>query len=421
MKKNLICLSALALMVACLISTQALALNVQSLRPSPGFVKGFQVFTSESLPKYYLAVGITTNLSNHPLEQTPAGATNRVAGVVDQFVTADFLVSYGVTNWLDINLDIPVGLYHNIAPTFIPNRDKGGGDMGDISLNTKITLYNANVTKTHLGLAVIPFITLPTGRESIYFGDANVTGGLILAGDWQLKSNRFYINFGTRFRESENINNNLLVDHEFIYGLGFERPLVKHWDLDVILELYGSTNYDNFLVEDISSPLEGFFLLKKQWLKNKNLTTYAGAGMGLTNGYSLPNVRVIGGVSYAFNAKPKKRKIIKLEGKVHFDFDKAKIKTVSYPVLDKVVKTMKKYSSIKHVTIEGHTDSKGSDSYNRVLSHKRANAIKKYMLSKGIAAKRLSTVGLGETQPIASNTTEKGRYMNRRSVFVIDK
>ena len=70
--------------------------------------------------------------------------------------------------------------------------------------------------------------------------------------------------------------------------------------------------------------------------------------------------------------------------------------------------------------IEGHTDSIGSDSYNQALSERRAQAVKAYLVSKGISATRLSTEGKGESEPIADNTKNgrdnpEGRAMNRRA------
>ncbi|MCA9543207.1 MAG: OmpA family protein [Myxococcales bacterium] len=69
--------------------------------------------------------------------------------------------------------------------------------------------------------------------------------------------------------------------------------------------------------------------------------------------------------------------------------------------------------------VEGHTDSRGKDEYNRALSDDRAKAVVAYLTSKGVAAERLVSQGFGEDQPIASNETKDGRAQNRRVEFVI--
>ena len=71
------------------------------------------------------------------------------------------------------------------------------------------------------------------------------------------------------------------------------------------------------------------------------------------------------------------------------------------------------------VEIEGFTDNKGDAKLNQRLSQRRANEVKKFLVSKGVPAKRLSAEGLGEKKPKASNTTAKGRAANRRIEFVV--
>ena len=66
------------------------------------------------------------------------------------------------------------------------------------------------------------------------------------------------------------------------------------------------------------------------------------------------------------------------------------------------------------VEIQGHTDSIGSDEYNQKLSERRAQSVLEYFVGQGIAKNRLTAVGYGESQPIASNETEAGRAKNRR-------
>ena len=98
---------------------------------------------------------------------------------------------------------------------------------------------------------------------------------------------------------------------------------------------------------------------------------------------------------------------------VLFDFDKAVIKPVAYPLLDEVVVIFGKNPGMK-VDLQGHCDNIGTPEYNTGLSLKRANAIKKYLISKGITENRLTTQGFGFTKPVASNKTKDERSLNRR-------
>src|SRR3989338_7205433 len=176
--------------------------------------------------------------------------------------------------------------------------------MGDISFGAKIQVFDAATNPFfHLGLAFVPSMTLPTGRESIFFGDANVTGQLMAVGDLEWLDNRIYLNLGTRFREKETIGN-VTIGHEFLYGLGFQRPIVKRLDLNVIGEIFGATYYGNYFSDEESLPVEFLGLLQKKWWKQQ-LITQLGAGIGLTQGYGTPVFRLMGGVAYAFPVKKK--------------------------------------------------------------------------------------------------------------------
>ncbi|MEE9494075.1 MAG: OmpA family protein [Gammaproteobacteria bacterium] len=82
--------------------------------------------------------------------------------------------------------------------------------------------------------------------------------------------------------------------------------------------------------------------------------------------------------------------------------------------LDQLAGDLKSLNTIENVQIVGHTDSTGAASYNQSLSEKRANAVRDYLASQGIDSASMTTAGMGETQPVASNTSRDGRAQNRR-------
>jgi outer membrane protein OmpA-like peptidoglycan-associated protein len=100
-----------------------------------------------------------------------------------------------------------------------------------------------------------------------------------------------------------------------------------------------------------------------------------------------------------------------------FDVDSEVIRPESMPVLDEVVALLRDEPSWT-LTIEGHTDSTGSESHNQILSESRAAAIEEYLVASGIDGGRLMTAGFGETSPVADNATELGRAQNRRVELV---
>ena len=96
-----------------------------------------------------------------------------------------------------------------------------------------------------------------------------------------------------------------------------------------------------------------------------------------------------------------------------FDFDKAVLKPEGKAKLDDLVSKVKAIS-LEVIIAVGHTDSVGSDVYNQKLSVKRAEAVKAYLVSKGIEKNRVYTEGKGEKQPVADNKTKEGQAKNRR-------
>ena len=105
---------------------------------------------------------------------------------------------------------------------------------------------------------------------------------------------------------------------------------------------------------------------------------------------------------------------------IFFDFDKAILKPESFPELNRIISMLKDKSSI-NIEIAGHSDATGTESYNLKLSEKRAKAVVNYLTGKGIESTRVSVVFLGESKPIAPNTTPDGRRKNRRVEFKILK
>lgn len=103
---------------------------------------------------------------------------------------------------------------------------------------------------------------------------------------------------------------------------------------------------------------------------------------------------------------------------VNFEFDRATLTDYARGILDSasgVINTLAGNHGGLVVQIDGHTDSIGSPGYNMALSERRANAVKQYLVRKGVDAKRIETQAYGLTKPIATNSTDAGRALNRRA------
>lgn len=104
---------------------------------------------------------------------------------------------------------------------------------------------------------------------------------------------------------------------------------------------------------------------------------------------------------------------------VQFEFNSDVLKTSSFGILDMVVSQMKKFPEVE-LTIHGNSSAEGSAAHNMSLSVDRANAVKSYLVNAGVSGSRLKVKGHGATNPITTNTSEKGKALNRRVEFKVN-
>jgi outer membrane protein OmpA-like peptidoglycan-associated protein len=104
---------------------------------------------------------------------------------------------------------------------------------------------------------------------------------------------------------------------------------------------------------------------------------------------------------------------VNLTNDILFDFNSASLRPDSQQTLRDLASNFRNYPD-EQVTIEGHTDSVGTPSYNQTLSQQRASAVSTYLATEGVPSQRITSIGYGETRPKASNDTPEGRQLNRR-------
>jgi len=111
--------------------------------------------------------------------------------------------------------------------------------------------------------------------------------------------------------------------------------------------------------------------------------------------------------------------VITLSGQVLFVTGKSELLPAARDQLDQVAAALKDQGTVKPIVVEGYTDSVGSDQTNLKLSKDRAESVRAYLVSKGVPADKISSVGKGEANPVASNDTPEGRANNRRVEIVV--
>jgi peptidoglycan-associated lipoprotein len=103
---------------------------------------------------------------------------------------------------------------------------------------------------------------------------------------------------------------------------------------------------------------------------------------------------------------------------VHFDYDKYDVKDQDRDLLQRQAAWLQKYSQV-HVSVEGHCDERGTREYNLALGARRANAVKEYLVSLGVASSRVDTISYGKERPMCTESDESCWSQNRRGVTTI--
>lgn len=142
----------------------------------------------------------------------------------------------------------------------------------------------------------------------------------------------------------------------------------------------------------------------------------AGAAIGAAIGRRMDQqekeLREIQGVEVS---RPSEGEIqVRLVSDILFDYDSSALRPESRTTLRELAETFSRYSDINSISVEGHTDSTGSDEYNLGLSQRRARSVSDYLVSQGVPSNRIVSRGYGESQPKDSNATAAGRQVNRR-------
>ncbi len=407
--------------------------DVVPFNPATDGGKYMTVHQSDTLSQWGFNVGMYLNYAYEPLEYaTPSGTRRR--GIVDDLIMADIQAAIGWTDWFTMGINMPMALWETFYnPTTLATavqKQTFYGKPGDLRVEMKFRLLD--IDKYNVGVAVVPFMYVPTGKSSTFLGNGMWSPGGKVVVDGNIK-NRVFLAFNAGYRyyqetRYDNNNANAVIDDTIELGLGCNVRINDSWA--VLGEFYSESVLKKLYQNELQSPTE--FLVGGRWTPQsrvKGLGVTLAAGRGITRGIGSPDFRVVGGVNYRREYQPpppapvaievKAEEKIVITQKIHFEFDRATIRPISYPILNDVADLLQRNPQIQHVRIEGHTDWIGSDAYNQGLSQRRANSVREYLINRGVAPGRLVAVGYGESRPIADNNTVLGRAKNRRVEFTV--
>lgn len=414
------------------LTTPALALNVQTHRYY--FQTGRTDILVESLPKEAetLTLGISTNLSLHPFRFGQSLGALSPQNVVSTIFTFDLGATYSFSDRFAVSINIPSHVTHNIR-SLTDTSVETVMSFGDFGIAAQYTILPPIQTRSGIGVAVVPYITFPTGTSSNFIGDSSSTGGFLVVADKEYNGNYFGVNMGFRFREGEDFLN-LRVAQEFLYTLAYERPIIDKFALSGFGEFSGSTVMNDFFQKQNSSPVEFKIGASMMPWPDNPVTLKFVNGFGIGNGYGNPDYRAVLSVTYD-HVMPHTKVIEKTVtvNRVQEVEQRLKELTIYYPTgksqvdpaydlkISGIARVMKENSSMGPLYIVGHTDDIGDDVFNRKLSEKRAKQAYESIVAQGLDPKRIVWFGVGESAPIVPNTTDANRALNRHTLFTFEK
>lgn len=454
MRHNLLAGAVVGLLLIPSVSGARPSFNAQNYKQATDSGYYLGVYGSQPLPQGKFTLGLAVDWAEEPVILVNAAGA-KLQDVIHREIATQVYGSYGILPWFDAGVLVTLVPYLKFQGVgLVTNQTQF--KMGDTQVNFRFRILDSE--SFPLGLAVVPFVSIPTGAGESFAGNEVFTGGGIMVLDSPRVSDRFSasLNAGVEVRERTALTSGTTVDDFFRYGAALNFSV--HPTVDLIAELRGFTLLNDFFNES-QRPLEIGGGIR--FYPNKHLAGTVGGAVGVMEGVGHPVYRVLASFAYIpehqgyerikeivtdtdgdgirdnkdrcpTEAGPKSNQGCPEERKVeirpedyriaarpiHFDFALATLRPDALPILQAVTDVLKAKPTIRRLSIEGHCDFIGTDEFNDWLSLERAKAVQDYLVEHGVEPERLQIVGHGERVPIDPADTDEAREKNRRVEFV---
>ncbi len=353
------------------------------------------------------------DLLGFPVKRLPGVSEGNVSTLSGGII--DFVATYGFAKNAEIGFIIP-GYIQSLTLKSGGNKINNS-DIGDVMLYGKFQRPLAE----HFSVGAGMELTTPNGPVNKGFGTGQVGVNPFLSARYQ--QGRIGVGANVGF----NFYNHSVPD---VLNYGAEVILRANATFSLRTEIAGrvfnqfGTRYDDLqILPGLDVQISDNITIRPTGMAGGTNTSLDwGIGAGFAYAFTAPTLQMPSApppppAPVAAPPPPPAKEKIVLRG-VHFAFNKATIRAEDMPILDQAAETLKEHGDIA-VTVEGNTDNIGSDAYNEKLSVRRATAVRDYLAQHGIAAARMTVVGKGELNPVASNDTEDGRAQNRRVELLV--
>lgn len=277
----------------------ATTFNALMFRPDVGRNKYLMLHSVDTLHKYQFQFADYISYGYRPLELQQAN--RRIASVINTTIVNDFTGAFGITDYLQIGFDMPVILFNRFQdPNFTPPQGFSNQmfKMGDIYVDAKIRVIDP--CRFPVGVAFVPFMTLPTGKDSLYIGDPGITGGLTVVAEGRVLP-QLGITGNVGFKTGRKVNyRNIEWQHKMLMGLGtyyswFSKGLTLFGEVNSELSMNAFFNNRDLNAAEVMAGVKWDV---KKGGKDLGLQISGGAGSCLVCGVKGALVRAVLGIGY---------------------------------------------------------------------------------------------------------------------------
>ncbi len=259
--------------------------NAELLVPTTDNGPYLNTYSTRMLGKYKWTVGTTIDVAHRPIELVgPSGG--RVSGILEDLLMMHLLGAFGITDWVQIGIDVPIALLDRTIDTVTGNAEVQIR-FSDIRLEGKFRLLDPDDPRYKgWGIAAIPFINFPSGSGARLVGNKSFAGGAKIAFESPNLGNiaRIALNVGYQIRNGTTLFGTQ-VDDWFLYSLGINFRVTDYFE--IIPEVWGQTVAKNFFGNKPQSPLEmgGLF---RVLVANRKVSLDFGGSAGVIEGVGAP-------------------------------------------------------------------------------------------------------------------------------------
>jgi outer membrane protein OmpA-like peptidoglycan-associated protein len=420
--------------------------DTQNFNPTPDGLDFVTVQSSETLEPGIFNIGFFLNYAVNSLPNYEDVSTASRTNFADSLLSSDFNIGYGIMRNWSVGLSAPYLLSQEVdsdATAFRGEFAETG--VTEYRLNTKFRF----VGDQNGGVGTVLTANFNQIENNPFLGvDAGPTFTVELAADTTINKYALGANIGYRFREPGEPLVNVPVepmDDQFILS-GAVSYLLTDFDTKLIGEVFGSfpVNEQEFASDRDVSSMELLLGLKKDF--TTQLAFHAGAGTEVYQGSSSPDWRIYTGINWVIGPiiKSDQNVILRVEDNmivsqedpfagvgsgsetfvardVLFKFDSDEVGEEFEEALVRMAAYLNQPPGFKKLQVEGHTDSVGSNEYNKTLSQRRAESVRRVLINAGLPASKVEAIGYGEDQPIGDNGNYQGRQLNRRVEFNVTR